>query len=249
MEARNPKGIIIYIHGLGESGLCFEELITDSRLQEWSHLIPDMPGYGKSPWCADPMELEEYADYLAQWLNSRGVVKPIVLGHSMGGVVGLIFCEKYSHFVRAFIDVEGNVSLEDCSLSDRVAGYSLENWLAKGFETIRDSIYREGVNDHALRSYYVSLRLCDPRAYHLNSTELVKLSGTEKLAERRKALSMPHLYILGNPRGTGLHSRNLLNKAGVEWRAIEGAGHWPFLDQHTVFVDEILKFLNNLPSI
>jgi alpha-beta hydrolase superfamily lysophospholipase len=53
-ESENPAGSILYIHGLGESGLCFEQLISDKRLREWTHIVHDLPGYGKSPWTVSP---------------------------------------------------------------------------------------------------------------------------------------------------------------------------------------------------
>jgi pimeloyl-ACP methyl ester carboxylesterase len=243
-EAKDPGGTIVYIHGLGESGLCFEKLIVDSRMQKWSHLAPDLPGYGKSPWPEQPMGLEEHADYLGRWLKERAIDQAVLLGHSMGGVIGLMLCEKHPELVRGFINVEGNISLEDCMFSSMVASYPEDEWNTEGFERVCDVIYRDGLEDRALRGYYASMRMCDPRVYHLNSRELVKLSQSEDPAARLGALKVPNIYILGNPRGTGEHSRRLLTSAGVEWHAVEHAGHWPFIDQQSAFVDEILRFMS-----
>ena len=55
-----PQGVcgtIVYIHGLGESGLCFERLIAEPRLDRWHQLAPDLPGYGKSPFPDRPTTL------------------------------------------------------------------------------------------------------------------------------------------------------------------------------------------------
>lgn len=243
----HPKGSIVYIHGLGESGLCFEKLISDPRLGEWTHVVPDLPGYGRSSWAAEPMSLEEQADQLARWIQGLGTDRVILFGHSMGGVVGQIICEKYSRLIGAFINVEGNISFEDCSFSSRVGTYSLEDWLEQGYKKIRDAVYRAGLSDKAMHTYYYSVRMCDPEAFRLNGMELVEMSRNEELAERMAKLDIPSIYLLGDPRGTGKHSRSLLTKAGVPWRAIEKAGHWPFIDNRDEFIDEFLKFLNGLP--
>ncbi len=245
----SSKRTIIYIHGLGESGFCFEKLISDSRLGGWSHLVPDIPGYGRSSWAAEPMSLAEQADHLARWIQTLKTDRVVILGHSMGGVVGQILCEKYSQLIRAFINVEGNISFEDCSFSSRVGTYSLEAWLKQGYKKIREAVFRAGLSDQAMQKYYHSLRMCDPEAFRLNGMELVEMSRTEELAERMAKLEMPHIYILGNPRGTGEYSRALLSRAGVTWHAIENAGHWPFIDRPNEFIDEILKFLNSLPPL
>lgn len=247
LDAPNPEGTIVYIHGMGESGLCFEKLMADSHLRTWSHLVPDLPGYGKSPWPAQPMGLKAYAVHLGRWLKNRNIAQLVVLGHSMGGVIGLMLCEKHPKLIRGFINVEGNVSLEDCTFSSKAAAYTRNEFIIHGFETICDTIYRNGFEDKTLRTYYASLRMCDPRFYHLNSIELVEMSRREDLAARLGALKMPNIYIVGNPRGTGAHSRRLLTLAGVQWRAIEDAGHWPFIDQQTAFVEEIRRFLNQIP--
>lgn len=244
-RASNPaQGSILYIHGLGESGLGFEALIQDPRLARWHHLIPDLPGYGRSAWTAAPLGLEEQADLLGRWLETRGEGPAVVVGHSMGGVVGLMLCERFPGAVRAFFNVEGNVSIHDCGFSRKVGSHSLEGLLADGLDTILEGIYRAGREDLPLRGYYASMRLCDPRLLHRNSLELVALSTEEQLAPRQGALSIPHAYVLGSPGGTGVHSQALLTAAGVPWHAIEGAGHWPFLDQSEAFLDRLVDFLD-----
>ncbi|MBW2645758.1 MAG: hypothetical protein JRE23_06215, partial [Deltaproteobacteria bacterium] len=72
-ETKDSKGTIVYIHGLGESGLCFEKLIADARMQKWSHVAPDLPGYGKSPWPGQPMGLKEFVSYLGRWLKKHNI--------------------------------------------------------------------------------------------------------------------------------------------------------------------------------
>lgn len=245
------RGTILYVHGLGESGLSLEKLIADPRLGSWHHLAPDLPGYGKSPWPAQPRKLAEHADSLAEWAVSRLSGPLVVFGHSMGGVVGLLLCETLlrgagMEMLRGFINVEGNISIKDCAFSSKAASDSPEDFLRHGMERLLATLYEDGAGDPAMRNYYPSVRICDPRAYHLNSTELVALSRAEVLAPRLAALEVPLVYILGQPHGTGAHSRGLLAAASVDCRAIEGAGHWPFLDQQDAFVEEMLRFLRRL---
>ena len=237
---------LLYVHGLGESGLCFERLIADPRLDGLTHLCPDLPGYGKSPWCAEPLTLAAQAERIAAWLEAVGVEPVVVLGHSMGGVIGLMLCERRPDLVRGLLDVEGNVSLDDCGYSSLAAADERRAFLEGGFAALLERFFDAGARDPVVRDYFVSVRICDPRAYHLNSVELVELSGGEELARRRAALALPLLYLLGDPRGTGARSRAMLDEAGVPWRPIPDAGHWPFRDQQALFVGELLRFLGVL---
>ncbi len=251
-----PLGTLLYIHGLGESGLGFENQLADPRLAAWRQLAVDLPGYGKTPWREQPLDLDGLADLLAAWLRGRGEAPVVLVGHSMGGVLGLLLCERAPELVRAFVNVEGNISLDDCGFSSKAAAYSLADFVNNGFAAIAQQLYLDGVEDLALRTYYPSLRLCDPRQYHRNSLDLVALSkaaepgaavsDTGELAARLANLTLPQIYLLGDPRGTGEFSRSRLREAGVEYWPIAHAGHWPFLDQPDAFVRDLLKFLDAL---
>ncbi|MEM6454267.1 MAG: alpha/beta hydrolase [Acidobacteriota bacterium] len=258
-ESAAPRGTLLYVHGLGESSLGFEAVIGDDRLADWRHLAPDLPGYGKTAWPdasvdADGRSLAAHVEALVAWLDALGETAPVVVvGHSMGGVIAVMLAERHPTRVRAMVDVEGNVSLDDCGYSRRFGAYeTVDALLPDAHAALLDDIYRMGVDDPAHRAYHVSLRLCDPRTLHRNSLDLVQQSSTERLepaqtlARRRGALSTPLHYLYGAPRGTGARSRAMLDDAGVAYEAIDDAGHWPFLDQHDAFVAALARFLDSL---
>ena len=246
-DANNRRGTLLYIHGLGESGLCFEHLLGHPGLNQWRQLVPDLPGYGRSPWRDEILTLPDQADHLANWLRSSEVVSDaipvMVIGHSMGGVIGLLFCERHPDLAVGFVDVEGNMSRNDCVFSGQAAKQSLSNFLADGFDQMRDAIFSEGYKDAAKRGYYVSMRLADPRSFYHNSQELIKMSSQEDLAKRLASLPIPSYYLAGVPDGVSNRSRQLLSEAGVPLIGIEPSGHWPFIDQTERFVQELKKVL------
>lgn len=246
IKNNNAKDTILYIHGLGESGLCFEKVISDPKLAGYNHIVIDLPGYGKSYWPQTPMGFPEFISVIAKYIKEKELDPVVILGHSMGGVIGLMLCEKYPELIKAFINVEGNICVDDCVFSGKVASYEIKEFLSSGFDEICDYIYDGGIHDKTFRGYYASLRMCDSRAYHKNSKELVEASKTENLASRLSALKMPTLYIAGDPRGIGDHSKSLLTSAGANWLAIDNSGHWPAADQQEDFVGVVEKFLRNL---
>lgn len=250
-----PRGTLLYIHGLGESGLCFEGLLRDPRFSDWDHLVPDLPGYGKSPWSTSPLGLDEHA-LLLQWLLDelplaarQGAPLPLLLiGHSMGGVIATYLAESLPvGRLQGVVNVEGNISPPDCAFSAQVAGQDLEDWPSVGYPAMLVDLYAGGETDLALRKYFVSAHLADPRALHRNSRELVAISEAKTLASRLAALDLPVTYLYGSPRGSGEQSQELLRRAGVEPIAVPEAGHWPFLDQPKIFADRLSDFLDRLP--
>jgi len=86
---------LLWVHGLGESGLCFEAIARHPALGAWRHLVPDLPGYGRSAWPPEPLPLDAQADALAAWLEARGEAAVVVVGHSLGGVIGGLVVAMY----------------------------------------------------------------------------------------------------------------------------------------------------------
>jgi len=237
-----PCGTLLYIHGLGESGLCFDELIANERLSEWNHVVPDLIGYGRSHWPEGRITLEDHADSIGE-IAGRKLARPLILlGHSMGGVIGQILCEKRPSVVDGFFNVEGNISLRDCKFSLRAAGQSSIQFSRQGFDELSEWVYMQGVRQPAYRRYFASLMMAHPETFHLNGRELVEVSRKENLAERFRSLPFPSRYLGGLDGGISVRSLELLRRAGVDRALLERAGHWPFIDRPQAFVDELLKF-------
>jgi pimeloyl-ACP methyl ester carboxylesterase len=246
--AESLRGTIFYLHGLGESGLCLEPAMNQPLLSGFSHFAPDLPGYGKSPWTLSPLSIDDLAEAAAELIELLSPRPVVLLGHSLGGVIGTVLCERHPSLVSLFVNVEGNISAEDCTFSCIIAGQDLGDFLAYGFERFCSDIYARGMHERSLRAYYASLRMCDPRQIHASSAELMELSAREDLARRMARLGMPAHYLWGEPRGTQTHSLGLLREAGIPLAAIHDAGHWPFMDQPDEFAAALLGILDSAPG-
>lgn len=240
------QGPVLWVHGLGESGLCFERIVRHPLLAGWRHLVPDLPGYGRSAWPREPISLPDQASRLAGWLALRDEGPAVLVGHSMGGVLGLLMADRHPSSVRAVLDIDGNITLDDCRYSGQAARWAPDDFAASGFDLFRDGIYRDGLDDPAHRGYYASLRLADPRAFHRHAQDLVALSAAGDLARRLASLPCPARYVCGEPHGASPRSLQLLHAAGVRTTAITPAGHWPFLDQPDAFARAVRDFLDAL---
>jgi pimeloyl-ACP methyl ester carboxylesterase len=235
---------ILWIHGLGESSLCFEEIVAQSSLNDFQHWLLDLPGYGRSPW-TEPMNLEGLARTLQPVLQRVG--RTFVVGHSMGGALAVMMAEVFgSDRIKAVVNVEGNVSLGDCKYSSQVAGRSLEEFLESGHTRLLENLYRRGGEDKAHRGYFVSMRLAQPEMVYLHARNLVELSTQECLSDRMSDLHLPLLYLAGVPSGVCQRSLELLEDSALEVRRMEGCGHWPFVDKPAECARLIQEWLRTL---
>ncbi len=78
--------VVVLVHGIGVSERYFRglarELSRDHRV-----LVPDLPGFGRSPRPARVPTVEDMADVVLAVLRHRGVGRAVLVGHSMGAQV------------------------------------------------------------------------------------------------------------------------------------------------------------------
>jgi non-heme chloroperoxidase len=248
-DASAPE--LVWIHGLGEWSVSFDAIARHPQLAAFAHVFPDLPGYGRTPWPSPVRGLHlvasargsvhALADHLTEWLRTRGGSLPILVGHSMGGVIATLVAEQLP--VRGVVNVDGNLTIGDCTFSAEAARYSLANFRTHGFATMRAAVYARGATEPALRGYHAALLAANADTFHANAIDLVRLSTIDDLAPRLAALRCPHLFIAGVPGGICEASRARLDEVGARWIGIEPSGHWPYVDQIDAFASAVAGFV------
>lgn len=230
---------VIWIHGLGEQAASFDAIAGHPALAGFTHVLPDLPGYGRTGGTG-PGTLAVVADHLASWIATQAP-RPILIGHSMGGVLATLIAERMPIF--ALVDIEGNLTRGDCTFSAEAAAYGRDEFVATGFSAMRARVRERGETEPAVRSYHAALLLADPDVFHRNATDLVRLSEAETLVPRLAALAARVLFVAGVPGGICERSREQLDHHRIPWIGVAPAGHWPFLDQPDVFAASVRAFL------
>lgn len=234
--------VVIWIHGLGEFAASFDAIVKHPGLAGFTHVLPDLPGYGRSAGLDTHGlgALDALADHLAPWVASHAP-NPVLIGHSMGGVLATLLAERMP--IGAVVDIDGNLTRGDCTFSAEAAAYTREEFIATGLATMRARVGERGATEPALRGYHTALTLADADVFHRNAIDLVRLSETETLAPRLAALTARVLFVAGVPGGICERSRAQLDEHHVRWVGIEPSGHWPFIDQPDAFAAAVGPFL------
>lgn len=86
-QAGTGKAVVL-IHGFCETHKVWQGIAQ--QLAESCHvLLPDLPGFGKSPLLTEPFTIEDSARHLLNRLAAEKVNNLAVIGHSLGGYVAL----------------------------------------------------------------------------------------------------------------------------------------------------------------
>ena len=222
---------VLLLHGWGASAATFTPLLqglaTGRRL-----LAPDLPGFGESPLGRGGWTTTGYADLVQGWLESLGVRRYSLLGHSYGGALAirlaagsfppdrLLLCAPSgirpgaaappSFRVRAYKGLRGGARVLPPPWRSR-----FQEWL----------VARMGSQDY--RAAAPALR------------PTLVAAVREDLSPLAARLSLPTLVVWGSqdPELPLVpHAQRLVELIpGAELVVFEGSGHFPFLDQAARF--------------
>src|SRR5665647_984359 len=116
---------VIWIHGLGEHSASFDAIAAHPGLAGFTHVLPDLPGYGRSARLDTHGlgPLTALAEHMVPWIATH-TPRPILIGHSMGGVLATLIAERMP--IGAVVDIDGNLTLGDCTFSAEAAAFGRE---------------------------------------------------------------------------------------------------------------------------
>ncbi len=233
---------VIWLHGLGEHSASFNAIAAHESFAGFTHVLPDLPGYGRSAKheTRGLDSIQSLAEFLVPWVASHAP-RPILVGHSMGGVLATLIAERLP--ISAIVNVDGNLTRGDCTFSAEAAGHGRDEFVATGFDAMRARVTERGATEPALASYHTALLRADADMFHRNAIDLVSMSTTETLGPRLAAVSARVLFVAGLPGGICERSRAQLEKLAIQWIGIAPAGHWPFIDQPDAFAAAVGPFL------
>ena len=93
-DSQQGERCVVLLHGYLESSLVWEDFVP-LLYKEVRVITLDLPGHGISQVLGECHSMEFLADTVKAMLDTLGVERCTLVGHSMGGYVALAFCEKY----------------------------------------------------------------------------------------------------------------------------------------------------------
>jgi len=239
---------LVILHGLFGSG---DNWLTLAR--EWSAhytvYLPDMRNHGRSPW-TNGIDYPSMAGDVVGLLDAHHLTQALILGHSMGGKVGMTLAMYAPERVAALVVVDIAPKLyslnEHTDLLQTLASLDLTAFQTRTQldETLAVSIPRMDTRQFILKNIYRSDK--GDFAWRMNVGGL--LSGLPAIGEDspflgRPPIRLPALFVAGGQSNYIRESDEalivrLFPSARIE--RIPTAGHWVHND-----APEVLKSLVN----
>lgn len=217
---------LLWLHGLmcSSTGELIQAAIQP-ELRGRRQLLIDFLGYGYSDRpVAFGYTPEDHARTIVAVIDELTLTECGVIGHSMGGGVGILVASARPQNVSLLIMAEGRLDV-DPDGPDPIAARSEQDFVERGFADLLDGQTRdaEALPDGLRAAHLGITRLVAP--YALHRAEVARGRDTDPpLRWLVKDLQMPRWYLDGSesePWGP----RDDLEAAGVRFKVVPDTGH------------------------
>lgn len=105
---------LLLIHGFPATGSLWDDVARQLE-QDFTLLIPDLPGAGNSRLEGESISIEAIADCMKAILDDAQVETAAICGHSMGGYIALAFAKKYPDRMAGLTLVHSTAAADDAA--------------------------------------------------------------------------------------------------------------------------------------
>jgi len=272
VKPANANGhTVMLLHGKNFSGAYWRQTAKVLSENGYRVIIPDQIGFGKS---SKPQHMQYSFQLLAQntktILDTLGINKVSVLGHSMGGMVATRFALMYPQMVEKFI-LEDPIGLEDWKT--KVPYQSVDTWykneLKQNYESIKKYQQESYYHGEWKKEYDEWVEV--PAGWTLNkdyptiawnSALTYDMIFTQPVCYEFENIQVPTLLIIGQEDRTAI-GKNLVPEEikktlgnypalgrltqqkikGSKLVELDGVGHIPHIEAFDKFITPLLEFL------
>jgi len=197
--------------------------------KDFKVFAPDLVGFGENLEMNKPYSLDDYVDWVMEYIRANGIVNPCVVAHSFGARIALKAIYRHGDIFDKLV-LTGAAGLKPKP--------TLKKTIKKAtFRVLKIILPKEKLSRFYSKDY-LSLSLVMRESF-------VKIVN-EHLDYTLEKVNAPTLIVFGDKdRETPLYMAKRLNK-GIKnstLKVYKGAGHFCFIDKKHTFNTEVREFL------
>ena len=236
---KNGEGApVILMHGWG----CNHSTVASiEAIAKETHTVYniDFPGFGESPEPNGIWGVEDYTKLVERFAETMGINRPILIGHSFGGRVGILFASRKPVDKLVLVDAAG-------IKPKRSLKYYLKIYAFKAYRHALNLFLGKERAQKKIEERRARAGSADYRSATPLMRSILSKVVNEDLTSRLHLIKAPTLLIWGeNDTATPLSDAKKMEKlipdAGLV--AFPGCGHYSFLDNPRQFAAVLKSFL------
>jgi pimeloyl-ACP methyl ester carboxylesterase len=94
---------VLILHGWGSSAQKWEKIRYFLEQNGIRVFIPDLPGFGGNPAPTNPWTVDDYVNWVKEYIDENNLSEFFLAGHSFGGRIGIKFALKYPEKLKGLI--------------------------------------------------------------------------------------------------------------------------------------------------
>ena len=233
---------VVLLHGWGSNISLFSSM-TELISKKYKVIAMDLPGFGKSDEPKEAWTVDNYVDFVIDFLKEFGFEEAIFLGHSFGGrIIIKLFSRKNLPFKITDIILTGSAGV----LPKKSTKQKVKVKIYKITKNIYSSKLIKKFFPNALENLRNKNGSADYKAASPVMRQTLVKVVNEDLVPLFENINIPTLLIWGkNDTATPLEDGKLMNSKmkGSALVVLENSGHYAFLDEMFAFNKILASYL------
>lgn len=230
---------VVVMHGWGCNS---STIVSVASIAARTHRVynVDFPGFGMSPEPSDVWGVDDYTRLIEALVDAEDLKKPVLIGHSFGGRVGILYASRREVSKLVLVDAAG---IKPRPKLKKVIKQTTYKTLRRTLELLLGSNRSKGPVNRLRRMFgSADYRQSSPQMRAIMSRVV-----NEDLTDRLPLIKAPTLLIWGEkdtatPISDARKMERLIPGAGLV--SFAEAGHYSFLDNPSGFDAALTSFLS-----
>ena len=251
--AGDPGAIpLIFLHGIGGAARAWRRQLATFG-DRFNAIAWDMPGYGGSAPLAS-VSIADLADALQQFIEQLGAAKPILVGHSIGGMIVQKWLAQSPTLARAVVLAQTSPAFgkadgewQKSFIAARLGPLDRGETMKSLAPTLVNELVGDDPDPNGMELARECMGSVPEASYRAMMLALIGFDQRSTLGN----ISVPTLLLSGskdNNAPAPMMAKTATYIPGAEYVELAGVGHLANLERPSAFDEALGRFLNSVTT-